>query len=76
MLGRFARYRASAPMTCVVAFNAASTKVAATPDPVVDDYLAATSGQQTVVLSGGCFWGIRPAEPSALPLNYFGIGME
>jgi len=28
-------------------------------DPAVDDSLAAAKGQQTVVLSGGCFWGIQ-----------------
>lgn len=28
-------------------------------DPVVDDSLAKKKGQQTVVLSGGCFWGIQ-----------------
>jgi len=29
------------------------------PAPAVDDVLAATSGQQTIVLAGGCFWGIQ-----------------
>jgi len=29
------------------------------PAPAVDDTLAATSGQQTIVLAGGCFWGIK-----------------
>jgi len=29
------------------------------PAPAVDDTLAATSGQQTIVLAGGCFWGIQ-----------------
>jgi peptide-methionine (S)-S-oxide reductase len=28
-------------------------------DPAVDDSLATAKGQQTVVLSGGCFWGIQ-----------------
>ncbi len=28
-------------------------------DPAVDDSLATTKGQQTLVLSGGCFWGIQ-----------------
>jgi peptide-methionine (S)-S-oxide reductase len=39
--------------------NIASAKVITAPDPVVDDSLAAKPGQQTVVLSGGCFWGIQ-----------------
>ena len=29
------------------------------PDPKVDESPAATKGQETVVLSGGCFWGIQ-----------------
>ncbi len=29
------------------------------PDPAVDVPLAKTSGQQTAVLAGGCFWGIQ-----------------
>lgn len=29
------------------------------PDPVVDAPLAATKGEQTVVLAGGCFWGVE-----------------
>ena len=28
-------------------------------DPVVDNSLAPTSGQKTVVLAGGCFWGMQ-----------------
>lgn len=43
----------------LVARGGASAKTVTTPDPVVDDSLAATSGKQTVVLSGGCFWGIQ-----------------
>jgi peptide-methionine (S)-S-oxide reductase len=42
-----------------VARDRVSAKPVTTPDPVVDDSLAATSGKQTVVLSGGCFWGIQ-----------------
>jgi peptide-methionine (S)-S-oxide reductase len=38
--------------------NTASA-AAAIPDPVVDEHLAAQSGQEKVVLSGGCFWGIQ-----------------
>jgi peptide-methionine (S)-S-oxide reductase len=43
----------------LVARDRVSAKPVTTPDPVVDDSLAATSGKQTVVLSGGCFWGIQ-----------------
>ena len=31
----------------------------AVPPPVTDASLATTSGQQAVVLSGGCFWGVQ-----------------
>jgi peptide-methionine (S)-S-oxide reductase len=29
------------------------------PDPAVDETLASQKGQETVVISGGCFWGIQ-----------------
>ena len=29
------------------------------PDPTVDQPVAAAAGQQTVVLAGGCFWGVQ-----------------
>jgi peptide-methionine (S)-S-oxide reductase len=38
--------------------NAASAATAL-PDPVVDETLAAHSGQEKVVVAGGCFWGIQ-----------------
>lgn len=31
----------------------------ALPDPKVDESPAAAKGQETVVLAGGCFWGIQ-----------------
>jgi peptide-methionine (S)-S-oxide reductase len=37
----------------------ASEPVTTLPKPVMDDTLAASSSQQTVVLSGGCFWGVQ-----------------
>jgi peptide-methionine (S)-S-oxide reductase len=39
-----------------VAGNAAGVAV---PGPTVDAVKAATSGQQTAVVAGGCFWGIQ-----------------
>lgn len=42
----------------VIGCNAASA-VTTLPDPKVDESLAATKGQETVVLAGGCFWGIQ-----------------
>ena len=29
------------------------------PNPAVDEPLAASSGQETLVLAGGCFWGVQ-----------------
>jgi len=42
--------------------NAAGTPaagVATIPDPAVDEKLAAKPGQDTLVVAGGCFWGIQ-----------------
>src|SRR6202140_4970976 len=36
-----------------------SSDVVALPDPAVDNELAAAKGQETVVVAGGCFWGIQ-----------------
>ena len=30
-----------------------------TPDPIVDSPLATVKGERTVVLAGGCFWGLQ-----------------
>jgi len=40
---------------CTVAIAA----VRAVPDPVEDETLAPSSGEKTVVLAGGCFWGVQ-----------------
>lgn len=42
-------------MSCS-ASGASATKI---PDPAVDAPLASAKGEQTVVLAGGCFWGIE-----------------
>src|SRR5580704_17530832 len=36
-----------------------SSEVVALPDPAVDNPLAAASGRETIVVAGGCFWGIQ-----------------
>ncbi len=36
-----------------------ASKSAPFPDPAVDDALAADSTQRTVVVAGGCFWGVQ-----------------
>jgi peptide-methionine (S)-S-oxide reductase len=43
----------------LVVCNSIFAKAVTTPDPVVNDSLAPQTGQQTLVLSGGCFWGIQ-----------------
>jgi len=37
----------------------ASDKVVTLPAPAVDESLAGKSGQETLVLAGGCFWGVQ-----------------
>ena len=36
-----------------------TTAAVAIPSPAVDDTISTAKGQQTVVLAGGCFWGIQ-----------------
>lgn len=45
---------------CLLRSNVvASEKAMALPAPAVDDHLASSPGQQTMVIAGGCFWGIQ-----------------
>jgi peptide-methionine (S)-S-oxide reductase len=37
----------------------ASDKAVTLPTPTVDESLASKSGQETLVLAGGCFWGVQ-----------------
>ncbi|HET6180781.1 MAG TPA: peptide-methionine (S)-S-oxide reductase MsrA [Candidatus Sulfotelmatobacter sp.] len=41
------------------ACNAKASPAGPVPAPVVDAQRAAAAGQQTAVISGGCFWGIQ-----------------
>src|SRR6266567_6689742 len=41
------------------ACNAKASLAAAVPEPVLDVPRAAAAGQQTAVISGGCFWGVQ-----------------
>jgi peptide-methionine (S)-S-oxide reductase len=44
----------------VLTFLAPSTTAfVGIPNPAIDDPIATAKGEQTVVLSGGCFWGIQ-----------------
>jgi len=54
----FAGVLALIVFAAVVACNTASAKLVV-PDAAVDDSGAAKSGPQSVVLAGGCFWGIQ-----------------
>jgi|CZKC01.1.fsa_nt_gi peptide-methionine (S)-S-oxide reductase len=42
----------------VVSRNSATAAVTV-PNPVVDDALASAKGERTLVVAGGCFWGIQ-----------------
>jgi len=48
-----------AMLAVVVACNAKAGAGAAVPPPALDAPRAATPGQQTAVVAGGCFWGIQ-----------------
>src|SRR5437773_11606888 len=50
---------------------------AALPNPVLDAPIAATKGEQTAVLAGGCFWGAQSffqhvKGVMTAPSGYFG----
>ena len=55
---RWLRILAFVPIVVTLGCNVATATVSI-PDPVVDAPLAATKGEQTAVLAGGCFWGIE-----------------
>lgn len=42
----------------MLACNRAAASAVSIPDPVLDESLQNTSQKQTVVLAGGCFWGV------------------
>jgi len=46
-------------LLATTACNAKAGTAAPLPAPVLDAPRAATSGQQTAVVAGGCFWGIQ-----------------
>jgi peptide-methionine (S)-S-oxide reductase len=63
MLRRLAHTLAPIPaligFAIVLGCNTASATTPMVPEPVVDDSLAAAKSQKTLVLAGGCFWGIQ-----------------
>jgi peptide-methionine (S)-S-oxide reductase len=48
-----------ASLAGATACNAKANPAAAVPEPVLDAPRAASAGQQTMVISGGCFWGVQ-----------------
>ena len=46
-------------LIAATACNAKAAPAAAVPAPAVDTPRASAPGQQTIVLSGGCFWGVQ-----------------
>jgi peptide-methionine (S)-S-oxide reductase len=48
-----------AALVGATACNAKASPAASVPAPVLDAPRSAASGQQTAVVSGGCFWGIQ-----------------
>jgi peptide-methionine (S)-S-oxide reductase len=62
MIAPARRRHMSRSLALVVAMAVAagcSSQAASLPDPTLDAPLASTHGTQTVVLAGGCFWGIQ-----------------
>ena len=56
----------AAPLALVLGCNSVNATgsgspfaASAIPKPVVDDALASAKGQESLVLAGGCFWGIQ-----------------
>ena len=48
----------------MLACNRAAASVAAIPDPAVDEALRSAGQKQTMVLAGGCFWGVEASNTS------------
>jgi peptide-methionine (S)-S-oxide reductase len=46
-------------VTALVLTRPAASKSEAFPDPAIDDPLASASAQRSVVVAGGCFWGVQ-----------------
>lgn len=58
MIRRCFRVLVLAPVAITLGCSVAARTVAI-PDPAVDAPLAASKGEQTAILAGGCFWGIE-----------------
>ena len=40
-------------------FAGSAPTITTLPDPALDQPVAAARGEQTIVLAGGCFWGVQ-----------------
>jgi peptide-methionine (S)-S-oxide reductase len=58
MLRLFARFLPALGLAMTIACHASSAAVKL-PDPAADTPLSKSKSAQTVVLSGGCFWGVQ-----------------
>jgi len=52
-------YGAAMVLACLLTASAPATAGAKLPDPSLDDSPGTSKGSTTVVLAGGCFWGIE-----------------
>jgi peptide-methionine (S)-S-oxide reductase len=58
-LGRISALILMVTLAGVAACNAGEMTATAVPNPTVDAALASIKSQQTVVIAGGCFWGVQ-----------------
>jgi peptide-methionine (S)-S-oxide reductase len=58
MIRRCFRILALVPVVVTIGCSVATATISI-PDPAVDAPLAASKGEQTAILAGGCFWGIE-----------------
>ena len=50
---------AAALLFATRAISGSTPQVATLPDPVLDQPVASAKGEQSIVLAGGCFWGVQ-----------------
>jgi peptide-methionine (S)-S-oxide reductase len=51
-----------------------ASAAAAIPDPAMDETLAAKKGRSTIVLAGGCFWGVQAVFEHVKGVNHVTAG--
>jgi peptide-methionine (S)-S-oxide reductase len=50
---------AAALLLTTRAISGSTSQMTTLPDPVLDQPVISTKGEQTIVLAGGCFWGVQ-----------------